>query len=270
MRTSRLTLIGVVLAALVTGLIYWGVLAHRDEPRWILGDRLTRSQADAVLRTSVADLSSAALLVHIQGRTDFDLEGAVDLDAPKIRAALRFTAAGLPQTAVVRIIGSQAWVQTRPKTPWARTRLDSGATGWAQTVLSQVAGGINLRHLFGGASLGVRSMKFKAAFDEAGTTGSILTFTIDARAVRSLLPQLLTQRSDAIKTRVGAAVWLDEEGRLVRFETRMNGESVAVTVTGRNPRVSVHAPTGTTVPLAEVLAGASAPGGPATLAAPGA
>ncbi|WP_300675983.1 hypothetical protein [Nocardioides sp.] len=252
MSTLKRSLIAVAALALIGGLVTWGVLAHRDSPRWKLGEEFTSTQGDALLRNSLAGLDSAAILVHIQGRTDFDLEGAVALTTPKVRAALRLTAAGLPQTTVVRIIGRQAWVQTAPKQQWARTSLDSTANGWAKTVLSQIAGGIDLHRLFEGASLGIRAMKFKGDFTEAGVSGGVFTFTINALAVRELLPQLLTQQSAEIRTRVPAAVWLDDQGRLLRFETKMNEEAVAVTITGRNPTVKVNAPSGPTIPLSQL------------------
>lgn len=246
------------LIVVVTGMALWGIHERHTEPRWYVGQHLTKRQARGVLLSSIADLHTARLTARVSGALAIDMHGYVDYSRPGIAASLRTVTASKPHRRVPLVIrGSQAYLHLHRngQSGWARLAVNPRAKGYVTTTVSQITGGIDLPRLFRGAANGVTRAVYEGKQSGDGVTGDVFQMRVYAWAVRELLPSLLTQRSPNIRREVPATFVLDPAGRLLTFATVMNHDAVEVSVTGRNPVVRIEHPTGTIVPLASVAPG---------------
>lgn len=259
-RRGRQTLgIGaLVVLAVVGGMVAWGINVHKHAPRWAPGQAMSLEDGRSVLRQAIAGLHTAKLDASVQGEVGLQVQAAVNLRSRPLSAQLATQplggAGGKRYSMVVR--GGTVYIHL-PDKRWASTPVRADAKGFVPTLLSQLSGGIDLRHLFRGAEQGLRSATYVGPFTDAalGVGGDRFKMTVSAWSVRELLPSLLTQKSDHIRRSVPVTLYVDHQGRLLRFSTVMNKDAVTVEVAQRNQNVTVKPPHGTIVALDQLTGG---------------
>lgn len=256
----RLTLGGGAVLALVivAAMILWGLNVHKHAPRWAPGQAMSLEDGRSVLAEAIAGLNTAKLQASVQGEVGLQVQAAVDLRSKPVAAHIATQpvgGAGGREYAMV-VDGGTVYIHL-PDKRWASTPVRPDAKGFVPTLLSQLSGGIDLRHLFRGAEQGLRSATYVGPFTDAalGVGGDKFKLTVSAWSVRELLPSLLTQRSSHIRRSVPVTLYVDHEGRLLRFSTVMNKDAVTVEVAQRNQAVTVKRPRGTIVALDQLTGG---------------
>lgn len=256
----RLTIGGAAALALivVAAMIVWGLQVHKHAPRWAPGQTMSLEDGRSVLAKAITGLDTAELQASIQGEVGLQVRAAVDLRSKPVAAHISTQplggAGGTAYSMVVR--GGTVYIHL-PDKRWASTPVRSDAKGFVPTLLSQLSGGIDLRHLFRGAEQGLRSATYVGPFTDAALRvgGDKFKMTVSAWSVRELLPSLLTQRSSHIRRSVPVTLYVDHAGRLLRFSTVMNKDAVTVEVAQRNRAVTVKRPRGTIVALDQLTGG---------------
>lgn len=239
----------------ITGMAVWGLHERHTEPKWYVGQHLTKKQARGVLHDATKGLHTAQLTARVTGELTINLHGDVDYGRRAMSAALSTVTVAKPHRHVpLVLLGKTAYLHLHvgDHSGWATLAVESHARGYLRTTVSQITGGIDLPRLLAGAAKGVTKAVYEGPATSGHLSGDVFAMRIYAWSVRQLLPSLLTQRSPNIRRLVPATFVLDPDGRLLRFWTVMNRDAVEVTVTRRNPVVKVTRPTGLIVPFASV------------------
>lgn len=242
------------LVVVITGMAVWGIHERHSEPQWYVGQHLSRRQARGVLQDAIAGLHTARLAARVSGEVPVRLRGSVDYTHPRPAASLATLTLTKPHRHVPLVVrGKHAYLHLRvgDHTGWVGLAVDSHASGYVRTTVSQIAAGIDLPRLFASAEKGVRTAIYEGPQSTGRLSGNVFEMRIDARAVRRLLPSPPTRDSSRLRTVVATFV-LDPQGRLLRFWTVMGHDAVEVGVTRRNPPVRLAGPAGPVVSYASV------------------
>jgi hypothetical protein len=257
-RVNRLVVWALAVVVVIAAMVVWGIDVHKHAPRWAPGQALSVAEARGVLADSIAGLDTATLEATVKGDLGLQLRATVDLRSRPLAAALATQPLGQSGGTAYRMTvrGGSVYIHLHGR-QWASVPIKANAKGFVPTLLSQMTGGISLRHLFRGAEKGLRTATYVGPFSDAAlrVAGDEYAMTVSARSVRALLPSLLTQRSDQIRRTVPVTLYVDNHGRLLRFQTVMNKDAVTVVVTDRNPKVEVKRPRGIVTPLGRLTGG---------------